>query len=90
MLPMMAPVKASKYMPQAKSAALSALNIDENLIEARASLAFVKWHYDWNWLGAEREFKRCSKLAPIGPSRTICLSAFRVVRAIAGRTRQTP
>jgi len=50
--------------PKAKAAALTALEIDEALSEAHASLAYAKFYYDWDWLGAEREFKRSIELNP--------------------------
>jgi len=50
--------------PKAKVAARKALEIDETLAEAHASLAFVNWHYDWDWVNAEREFKRAIELNP--------------------------
>lgn len=51
-------------MPKAKSAAMMALEIDESLAEAHASLAFVKLYYDWDPAGAERDFKRAIELMP--------------------------
>jgi TolB-like protein/Tfp pilus assembly protein PilF len=48
--------------PKAKEAALKALSLDDNLAEAHASLAMVLWRYDWDWAGAEREFKRALEL----------------------------
>jgi TolB-like protein len=51
-------------MPKAKSAALKALEIDESLPEAHASLAFVKLYYDWDWSGAEKAFQRAIELSP--------------------------
>ena len=50
--------------PPAKAAALKALSLDPSLAEAHASLAFVKNHYDWDWTGAEREYKRAIELSP--------------------------
>jgi len=50
--------------PKAKAAALRALEIDEALTEAQASLADVKLHYDWDWSGAEKEFNRVVKRNP--------------------------
>ncbi len=50
--------------PQAKAAAIEALNLDENLAEAHNSLAVVASRYDWNWQEAEREFKRAVALNP--------------------------
>ena len=50
--------------PQAKAAALKALELDENLAEAHNSLAFVADIYDWNWQEAEKEYKRAIALNP--------------------------
>lgn len=50
--------------PAAKAAALTALQMDESLAEAHASLALVKLSYDWDWSGAEQEFKRAIALNP--------------------------
>jgi serine/threonine-protein kinase len=54
----------SDAWPKAKAAAMQALNIDDTLPEAHTSLALVKEHYDWDWSGAEREFKRAIELNP--------------------------
>jgi serine/threonine-protein kinase len=54
-------------MPKAKTAALQALAIDETLAEAHTSLARVLQVYDWNWTGAEKEFKRAIELNPRYP-----------------------
>ena len=54
-----------KYLfPQAKAAAQKALEIDSSLAEAHTSLAYVKYYYDWDWSGAEAEFKRAIQLNP--------------------------
>jgi len=50
--------------PRAKAAATKAVEIDDMLAEAHASLAHVKMAYDWDWLVAEREFKRAIELNP--------------------------
>jgi DNA-binding winged helix-turn-helix (wHTH) protein/tetratricopeptide (TPR) repeat protein len=49
-------------MPRAKAAALQALYLDDTLVEAHASLALVCMLYDWDWAGAEREFRRALAL----------------------------
>ncbi len=51
-------------MPAAKEAALKALALDPNLAEAHASLAHIKLIYDWDWAGAEQEFRRALELNP--------------------------
>ncbi len=43
---------------EAKQAVNKALELDENLGEAHASLGFFKFIYDWDFAGAEREFKQ--------------------------------
>src|SRR5262245_53071124 len=49
---------------QSRAAAEKALEIDETLGEAHTSLARLLWQHDWNWRGAEREFKRAIELDP--------------------------
>src|SRR5262249_1943005 len=51
-------------MPQARGAALKALELDDNLAEAHTALANVFHRYDWNWPEAEAEFKRALELNP--------------------------
>ena len=48
--------------PKAKEAALKALELDETLAEAHAALGRVKFLFDWDWAGAERELKRAIEL----------------------------
>jgi Flp pilus assembly protein TadD len=43
---------------------VKALELDDALAEAHASLAQVMSNYDWNWSGAEREFQRAIALNP--------------------------
>jgi tetratricopeptide (TPR) repeat protein len=49
---------------KARAAALKALELDELLAPAHTALAVVKLVYDWDWSGAEREFKRALELNP--------------------------
>ncbi len=49
---------------RARAAALKALEMDDTLAEAHASLASVNLIYDWNWPVAEKEFKRAIQLNP--------------------------
>ncbi len=53
-----------KFMPKARANALKALELDEYLAEAHASLGFIELLYDWNWIGAKKEFKRALELNP--------------------------
>jgi tetratricopeptide (TPR) repeat protein len=51
-------------MPKAKTAALTAVKMDDSLAEAHASLAYILLTYDWDWSAAEREFRRALDLNP--------------------------
>jgi serine/threonine-protein kinase len=53
---------------RAREAALKALELDESLAEAHTSLAYVKHRFDWDWAGAETEFKRAIELNPRYPT----------------------
>ena len=54
----------NELMPKARSAALRALELDESLAEAHASLALIKENYDYDWPGAEKEFRLAIQLDP--------------------------
>jgi serine/threonine-protein kinase len=51
-------------MPKVKEAAMQALQLDESLAEAHTMLAMVKAFYDYDFPGAETEFKRGVELDP--------------------------
>ena len=48
----------------AKAYARKAIELDDSLAEAHASLAWALFIYDWNWDEAEREFRRAIELDP--------------------------
>jgi TolB-like protein/DNA-binding winged helix-turn-helix (wHTH) protein/Tfp pilus assembly protein PilF len=50
--------------PRSKQLALTAVRLDPELAEAHAALAYVKSHYEWNWLEAEEGFRRAIELNP--------------------------
>lgn len=50
--------------PKAKEAATQALKIDDTLAEARTSLAFIKHRWDWDRVGAEKEFQLAIRYKP--------------------------
>ena len=52
---------AREVLPKLESAAQKALELEEGLAEAHTSLAWAKFH-NWDWSGAEREFKRAIEL----------------------------
>jgi serine/threonine-protein kinase len=54
----------AEAFPKARRAAMAALELDDMLSEAHASLAFTKLGYDWDYKGAEKEFKLAIKFNP--------------------------
>jgi TolB-like protein/DNA-binding winged helix-turn-helix (wHTH) protein/Tfp pilus assembly protein PilF len=49
---------------RAKAAASKAVEIDDTLAEGHVSLGRIAFNYEWDWAGAEREFKRAIELKP--------------------------
>jgi len=64
LLTLYADARPTEVFPQAKAAAVKALELNESLAEAHNSLAYIYERYDWNWKGAEAEFKRALELNP--------------------------
>jgi tetratricopeptide (TPR) repeat protein len=50
--------------PKAKEAVMKALELDEELAEAHAPLGYLKMVSDWDFAGAEHEFRRALELSP--------------------------
>ncbi len=59
-----ASISPQESAPKAKAAAQKALQMDETLAEAHAALGLVKKDYDWDFMGAEKEFERAIQLNP--------------------------
>lgn len=55
---------SKEAFPNAREAAKNALEIDNSLAEAHTILACVKYIFDWDWPGAEDEFKLAISLNP--------------------------
>jgi TolB-like protein/tetratricopeptide (TPR) repeat protein len=53
-----------EVFPKARANAVKALELDETVAAAHNALAVVNLLYDWDWAGAEREFKRAVELNP--------------------------
>ena len=51
-------------MPKAKAAALNALQRDEKFARAHVAFGLIKMRYEWDWVGAEHEFKQAVALDP--------------------------
>jgi serine/threonine protein kinase/tetratricopeptide (TPR) repeat protein len=58
------PVEATA---KARVSATKALQLDDSLAEAHTSLGMIKLSYDWDWDGAEHEFKQAMELNPSYP-----------------------
>ncbi len=53
-------------LPRGNAAAEKALALDEAIAESHYALAVIK-HYDWDWVGAEREYNRAIEINPSYP-----------------------
>jgi TolB-like protein len=53
--------------PKAKAAAVKSVELDNTLAQAHLSLANVNFGYEWDWAGADVEFKRAIELNPNYP-----------------------
>jgi TolB-like protein/DNA-binding winged helix-turn-helix (wHTH) protein/Flp pilus assembly protein TadD len=63
-LPAYGSLSRREAYPKARAAARKALEIDNTLAEAHAALGRIKADYDWDWPGAEAEFKLAIELNP--------------------------
>jgi serine/threonine-protein kinase len=57
-------LRPEEAFPMAKAAAQRALELDAGCGEAHASLAYAVLYYDWDFVGAEREFRIAIEQAP--------------------------
>jgi eukaryotic-like serine/threonine-protein kinase len=55
-------VPPGETFSRAREAAQKALELDETLAEAHASLAYIHLNYDLDWAGAKKEFRRSLEL----------------------------
>jgi TolB-like protein len=67
---------------EARRAAQRAVELDDALSEAHASLGVVKLNLDWDWSGAESELKRAIEL---NPSSSDGLRAWKFYLLVVGR-----
>jgi TolB-like protein/Tfp pilus assembly protein PilF len=51
--------------PQARAAALKALSLEETDVGAHVALAIETDWYEWDWVGADREFRRALEIDPV-------------------------
>src|SRR5262249_3111076 len=57
-------MRPSESYPKAKAAAMKALEIDDQLAEAHATLALIATIAEWNWSEAGKRFQRTIELDP--------------------------
>lgn len=57
-------LRPTETLPRARAAARKALDLDDKLTEAHCSMGFIKTIYEWDWEGAEKEFKAAFALNP--------------------------
>ena len=57
----------AEVMPRAKEAALRAVELDPNLASAHVNLGYVHLFSDWDWLAAEREYRKALEINPSLP-----------------------
>ena len=55
-------IAPAEAFPVAKRHALKALELNGSLAEPHASLGYVKLYFEWDWSGAETEFRRAIEL----------------------------
>lgn len=63
-LPFSSDVPPIDVLPKARAALVRALELDETLAEAHATLAYIRAYFEWDWRAAEREFQRALELRP--------------------------
>jgi serine/threonine-protein kinase len=63
-LPFFSDVSPAQVLPKARTALVRALELDETLPEAHAVNAYIRAYYEWDWRGAEQEFRRALELRP--------------------------
>jgi eukaryotic-like serine/threonine-protein kinase len=69
--------------PKARAAAVKALELDDRLAEAHTVLATVRFLYEWDWAGAEREFRRA---VDVNPNYANAHEMYAYYLAVMGRT----
>ena len=58
--------RPSEVMPLGKAAAIKAIELDDRLDSAWASLCFIQIWWDWDWPAAERSCRRAIEINPNG------------------------
>lgn len=64
LLPVWGELTVKESCPRAKAAALRAIELDDHLAEAHASLGYTLMHHDWDLAAGERSLRRSIELNP--------------------------
>lgn len=86
LLHLFSPNQDKEVFAKARQAAEKALSLDENLAEARNALAMYKAQQEWDWEGAEREFRRA---VTANPSYATAHQTFGEFLGFMGRTEES-
>ena len=73
-------------MARAKEAASRALDLDSRLAEAHTTLAYRTTHHEWDWRGAEAQFKYAFEL---NPNYAVCHHWYSHFLTATGRTEES-
>lgn len=80
-----ADLPAHEVFPKAKAAAARALDLDNGLVEAHATMLRIKSQYDRDWTGAENEYRKALELNPNYPMTHVYYLSYLLA---AGRTEE--
>jgi DNA-binding winged helix-turn-helix (wHTH) protein/tetratricopeptide (TPR) repeat protein len=75
-------VVPGEAVPRARAAALEALRLDDRLADAHVALGDVQLFFEWDWTGAESEYRRALDLEP---DSDYALDSYARLLAKAGR-----
>ena len=59
---------ANEPLEKARAAVNRALELDPDLAEAHTALGLVRFYFEWDWAGAESEFRRGARAQPRQPA----------------------
>jgi TolB-like protein/DNA-binding winged helix-turn-helix (wHTH) protein/Tfp pilus assembly protein PilF len=65
-----------QQMPEVKSAAMQALQLDPNLANAHVLLGDVHLLFDWDWAAAEKEYNRALEINPSLPEAQLGFATY--------------
>ncbi|MCH7986059.1 MAG: protein kinase [Acidobacteria bacterium] len=81
--------------PQAKEAAEKALELDDLLADAHATMGVFKWQLEWDWTGADADMQRALDLEPNNPAvlseysaYLVCMGRFEEARIQLAKARE--